>query len=98
MQNVNLQFNVLFINYYCQKHFKQVDIFPGVFVLLTGEDNIVVDGVLASCYVDVDHDLSHIVMTPMRLFPEKLEWIFGVDKGIQIFVKMLEGLAELSQV
>ena len=30
------------------------------------EGNIIVDGVLASCYASVDHDLGHIAMVPMR--------------------------------
>ena len=31
---------------------------------LTEEGNIVVDGVLASCYASFDHDLAHIAMVP----------------------------------
>ena len=31
---------------------------------MTMEGNIIVDGVLASCYVSPDHDLAHIAMTP----------------------------------
>ena len=53
----------------------------GAYVPLMAEGNIVVDGVLASCYASFDHDLAHFVMTPMQWFPRVLEWIFGVYHG-----------------
>ena len=46
------------------------------------EGNIVVDGVLASCYASSDHHAAHIGMTPIRWFPEIMNWIFGVDSGV----------------
>ena len=36
-----------------------------------------VDGVMASCYASIDHDLGHIGITPIRWFPEKMEMIFS---------------------
>ena len=36
---------------------------------LTMEGNIIVDGVLASCYASFDHDLAHIAMAPMQWIP-----------------------------
>ena len=39
--------------------------------------NIMVDGVLASCYSSLDHDLHHVVMTPLQWFPEVTKWTFG---------------------
>ena len=62
------------------------------------EGNIVIDGVLASCYPDSNHDVAHTVMTPMRWFPEILEWIFGDDKGFQNFVKISEVSGKFCQV
>ena len=56
------------------------------------EGNIVVDGVLTSCYPTVHHDLAHIVMTPMRWFPDMAEWLFGDDKGWQAYVNIAETL------
>ena len=53
---------------------------------LTKEGNIVVDGVLASCYASFDHDLSHITMAPMQWFPEIIEWLFGKDNGSSDYV------------
>ena len=44
---------------------------------LTSDGNIIVDGVLASCYASFDHDLAHLFMTPMQWFPGTLGWIFG---------------------
>ena len=49
-----------------------------------------VDGVLASCYASVDHDLAHIVMTPMMRFPQITEWIFGEDYGLKVYVQMAQ--------
>ena len=49
-----------------------------------------VDGVLASCYPSVNHDLSHIGMTPIRWFPEIIDWIFCDDNGWQNYVKLAE--------
>ena len=55
---------------------------------LTMEGNIVVDGVLASCYASHDHDLAHIAMTPMRWFPRLVEQIFGVDNGYSVYARI----------
>ena len=63
-------------------------LFLGVYVPVTMNGNIIVDGVLASCYPSVDHDLAHFRMTPLRWFPEATEWIFGQDNGWQVFVKI----------
>ena len=71
------------------KHF-----FLGAYVPLTGEGNIIVDGVLASCYPSSDHDLAHLVMTPMQWFPTLIEWILGQKKGIQGFVNIVETLGK----
>ena len=52
----------------------------GAYVPLTTQGNLVVDGVLTSCYPSASHEVSHIGMTPMRWFPEITQWIFG-DHG-----------------
>ena len=57
---------------------------PDAFVPLTMEGNIVVDGVLASCYGSYNHDLAHIAMTPMRWFPAVLELILGGKEFVDI--------------
>ena len=61
-------------------------IYLGAFVPLTKEGAIVVDGVLASCYGSFDHDVAHLVMTPMQWFPDILKWIFGEDNRSSGFV------------
>ena len=53
------------------------------------EGNIVVDGVLASCYAGFDHDAEHFGMAPLRWFPEMTEWMFGEDKGFHVYVQTL---------
>ena len=56
---------------------------------MTAEGNIMVDGILASCYADVnDHDVAHLVMIPMRKFATVVEWIFGDDIGFSVFAKI----------
>ena len=68
--------------------------FPGAFVPLTHEGNIMVDGVLASCYASTDHDLAHFGMTPIRWFPNIIECIFGVENEFQSYVKFAEDLGK----
>ena len=36
-------------------------------------------------------------MTPMRWFPEIIEWIFGDDKGLQMFVNTVDDFRKLGQ-
>ena len=59
-------------------------------MFLTTEGNIVVNGILASCYPSVDHDLSHISMTPLRWFPGIVHWVFGENDGFSTYVKTSE--------
>ena len=53
-----------------------------------------VDGVLASCYASIPHDLGQIGMTPMRWFPEIIQWIFGYDKRSPTYVGIAEPLGK----
>ena len=64
----------------------------GAYVPLTEEGNIVVDGVLASCYASFDHDLAHITMAQIQLFPEIIEGIFGKEKGSLAYVNIAKEL------
>ena len=57
----------------------------GAYTPLTKEGNIVVDGVLASCYAYVNHDVAHIGMTPIRWFPNMIQWVFDQDEGLSAF-------------
>ena len=65
----------------------------GAYVPLTMEGNIDVDDVLASCYADIDHGMSHFGMTPMRWFPKMIHWIFGEDSGIQSYANVANHVA-----
>ena len=60
---------------------------------MTTTGNIIVDGVLASCYPGVPHDLAHIGMTPSRWFPEIVEWFFGEDNDVQAYAIIAEVLS-----
>ena len=64
----------------------------GAHVPLTMEGNIVVDGVLASCYPSCNQELGHIAMTPIQLFPTLLEWIFGEDTGSSAYTSIANDL------
>ena len=49
-------------------HVQYLIIVLGAYDPMTLEGNIVVDGVLASCYASFDHDLVHLVTSPMRWY------------------------------
>ena len=49
------------------------------------EGNLVVDGVLASCYASANHDLADIGVLPVKYFPWIMEWIFGEDSGLSTY-------------
>ena len=59
---------------------------------MTIDGNIVVDGVLASCYSFSHHHLAHIVITPLRWFPDIMNSVFGVDNESPGYIKFAEGL------
>ena len=59
------------------------------------EGNIVVDGVLASCYASCHHDLNHIGTLSIQLFPTIMEWIFGEDNGSPAYVNIMGDLGGL---
>ena len=56
------------------------------------EGNIIVDGVLASCYASADHDLVHLAVKLLRWFPEIMEWIFGAENEISVYVRISQDL------
>ena len=53
-----------------------------------------VNGVLASCYPSNDHDMAHLGMTPVRRFPEIIQWLFGDDGGFSVFVLINDELGK----
>ena len=69
--------------------------FSGAYVPLTKEGNIMVDGILASCYADFHQDLAHLTMTPLHIFSDKIEWAFGDVSGYPVFVSTVRQLGML---
>ena len=61
---------------------------------LTSTGNIIVDGVLTSCYASLDHDLAHISMKPMQWSPNIIQWIFGEENGFPTFITTAEELGK----
>ena len=64
----------------------------GAYVPLTREGNVIVDGILASCYPSVDHHLAHLSTAPIRWFPDLIQMVFGEEGGISAFIRMNEEL------
>ena len=58
----------------------------GAYVPLVSEGKILVDGVVASCYADIHHDVAHFTMIPMHKLSAMMEWIFGDDAGFPVYV------------
>ena len=54
-----------------------------------------VDGVLASNYANVDHDMAQVVVFPMQWLPKIMTWIFGEDRGFPAFVSITNDVAML---
>ena len=74
--------------------------FSGAFVPLTKEGNILVDGILASCYASFDHDIQHIVMKPLLWFPSIMDQLLGEEKSMHAYVTLLQhigGMMPLKQ-
>ena len=60
------------------------------------EGNILVDGVLASCYASFDHDMAHIVMKPLLWFPSLMDLLLGEEKSTQhTYAAILEHVGEM---
>ena len=70
----------------------------GAYVPMNMEGNIMVDGVLASCYASADHDLAHLSMAPLRWFPEMTNWMFGQDTGLPGYVKIVKEFVRILPV
>ena len=54
-----------------------------------------VDGILASCYPSVDHNLGHIGMTPLRWIPRMVDQICGEDNGFKGYAAITECMSTL---
>ena len=63
----------------------------GAYVPLTMEGNVVVDGILASCYASFDHNLAHFAVKPFQWFPKMIEWTFGDDNGSPGYIEIAKG-------
>ena len=66
--------------------------YSGAYAPVTMEGNIIVDGVLVSCYAFYDHDLAQIGMAPIQWYPGIIEWIFGEDSWKPAFVNIADNL------
>ena len=54
-----------------------------------------VDGVLASCYADHDHDMAHVAATPIAWIPGLIEGIFKVHNESPDHVKLVDDVCAL---
>ena len=63
---------------------------------MTGEGNIVVDGVLASCYAITDHDRAHITMKPLLWFPRVMDLLLGEEKSTHAYMSILQHVCKIT--
>ena len=66
----------------------------GAYDPLTSDGNIIVDGILASCYASFDHDLAHISMKPMQWSPNIIQQIFGEEDRFSAFTQTIKELGK----
>ena len=52
-----------------------------------------VDGILTYCYASINHELAHLVLTPIRWFPKITQWIFGENNGSPGYINIFEHIA-----
>ena len=57
------------------------------------EGNILVDGVLASCYASFDHDAQHFAMKPLLWFPHIIDMLLGEDVSTHAYGSILQHLS-----
>ena len=69
--------------------------FLGAYAPLTTEGNILVDGILASCYTSSQDDLGHIFLAPMRYIPKLMDLIFGPGTDYPGYVKVVVDLGKI---
>ena len=62
---------------------------------MTMEGNIVVNGVLASCYAHYDHDVAHFALTPVYWFPGIVEALLNADNTTPEYLKAIEEVSSL---
>ena len=72
--------------------------FLGVYAPLTEEGNIVVDGILASCYAVVDHDIAQAAMKPIRWYADIMKLVFGDENGVSTYVNVAWNLGKMGVV
>ena len=67
----------------------------GAYSPLTVQGKIIVEGVLSSCYASFpDHDMAHFAMSPIRWFPQIMNWIFGEENESPVYVWVIEDFSK----
>ena len=67
----------------------------GAYAPLTMEGNIMVDGVLASCYANYDHDRSHFAVAPISWMLGLIEAVFNVHTDSPGYVGLVDDASAL---
>ena len=62
---------------------------------LSEEGNILVDGVLTSCYAGYHPVLTHFAIMPMQPLPNIIEWTLGDDIGFPVYAYIAHKLGTL---
>ena len=67
----------------------------GAYAPLTTEGNILVDGILASCYASSHHDLGHLALAPIRYLLTLMDCMFGQSNDYPGYVKLIEDFEKI---
>ena len=62
---------------------------------MTEGGNVVVNGVLASCYATANHGMAHFAMMPLQWYPEIIKLVFGNYNGSPTYVGITKDFVKM---
>ena len=64
-------------------------------IILVPKQWMVALWLMEPCYTFSDHDLAHLMMTPMGWLSEVMDWVFAENNGSPGYVNFLEDVGQM---